>query len=414
MLKKNKIPVLFVGFGDGSTGFSRVIQSILEHIPDKYQLHHFALNIKQSPPESQWCIHPNILEGDFYGEIQLKQLVDRLQPAIVFMLNDLGSYSLYSEILEQYKRETKSVYYCAIDSKVAHPREVEDLITLDRIVVFTHFGKSVLEENVAALKVTRPHFKLPPINLIPHGVDTNLFYPLSGGITGKELVASRLQVRRLLFPQDSNLDDAFIVLNANRNNPRKRIDITMEGFALFAKNKPENIKLYLHMNLYSLDTNLLLYAEKYGIKNRLLFSTRDKEHPEATNEKLNLIYNACDVGINTSSAEGWGLVSFEHAATGAAQIVPKHSACEEIWQESAMLLEPVSRVLDNDDYRERVFVSPEGVAEALEKLYENRNILHEMSVLAYKNATQPQYLWRNIAQQWDTFFQSLFEETDYP
>ena len=42
--------------------------------------------------------------------------------------------------------------------------------------------------------------------------------------------------------------------------------------------------------------------------------------------ELNLLYNACDVGITTSMGEGWGLVSFEHGAAGAAQIVPDHSA----------------------------------------------------------------------------------------
>jgi D-inositol-3-phosphate glycosyltransferase len=38
--------------------------------------------------------------------------------------------------------------------------------------------------------------------------------------------------------------------------------------------------------------------------------------------QLNLLRNACDVGINTSMGEGWGLAGFEHGATGAAQIVP--------------------------------------------------------------------------------------------
>jgi len=46
--------------------------------------------------------------------------------------------------------------------------------------------------------------------------------------------------------------------------------------------------------------------------------------------ELNLLYNACDVGLNTASSEGWGMVSFEHAATGAAQIVPRSWVCGEV------------------------------------------------------------------------------------
>jgi hypothetical protein len=48
--------------------------------------------------------------------------------------------------------------------------------------------------------------------------------------------------------------------------------------------------------------------------------------------------NACDVGINRAMGEGWGLASFEHAAAGAAQVVPNHTACSEIWRERAELI----------------------------------------------------------------------------
>ena len=40
--------------------------------------------------------------------------------------------------------------------------------------------------------------------------------------------------------------DIFIVFNGNRNQFRKRIDITIAAFAKFAKDKPDT-QLYLHM-----------------------------------------------------------------------------------------------------------------------------------------------------------------------
>ena len=57
-----------------------------------------------------------------------------------------------------------------------------------------------------------------------------------------------------------------------------------------------------------------------------------------TEQQINLLYNACDVGINTSMGEGWGLISFEHGATGAAQIVPAHTSFIENWTGAADLL----------------------------------------------------------------------------
>ena len=68
--------------------------------------------------------------------------------------------------------------------------------------------------------------------------------------------------------------------------------------------------------------------------------------------------------------EGWGLVSVEHGATGAAQIVPRHSACEEIWEGAALMLDPIERLVPEAfSPLELAAVSAEQVAEALEMLY---------------------------------------------
>ena len=49
---------------------------------------------------------------------------------------------------------------------------------------------------------------------------------------------SRTDARRRLWPDEPDWHDAFIVLNANRPMPRKRIDLTIQGFAQFARDKP--------------------------------------------------------------------------------------------------------------------------------------------------------------------------------
>ena len=406
MVGSRPIRILLVGYGITATGFSQVAHSILGNLPDRYQLHHLVINTDEASTAGQWVTHPNILPGDVHGVVQLEQLIEELQPSIVFILHNVEYYGFYSSILERYKPDIKIVHYCAVDSRTTHPGVIEHLANIDQLVTFTKFGRNVLEEGAALVRSQQSCFKLPPIHVIPLGVDTDLFRPLYGGNDAAGFAASRLAARRLLFPHDSSLQDAFIVLNANQNNTRKRIDITIRGFALFARNKPENVKLYLHMGRHGYGIDVVSYARSNGVEGRLLFSTEGSEHPSVPSEVLNLIYNACDVGINTSSGEGWGLVSSEHAATGAAQIVPKHSACEEVWHDSAMLLEPVSRVVDRD-YRENVLVSAEGVAEALKLLYENPDVLKTMSVLAYRNGTKPEYLWKNIVRHWDALFQNM-------
>ena len=69
-----------------------------------------------------------------------------------------------------------------------------------------------------------------------------------GWTTLAELTDRRL-AKKALLPDTPDFQDSFIVFNGNRNQPRKRIDITMKGFARFANGKPNNVKLYLHMGV---------------------------------------------------------------------------------------------------------------------------------------------------------------------
>ena len=122
---------------------------------------------------------------------------------------------------------------------------------------------------------------------------------------------------------------------------------------------------------------------------------------------MNLLYNACDVGINTAMGEGWGLVSFEHGAAGAAQIVPNHTACTEIWRGRGELMEPMRWYIPEFSVLEMGEVSPEGVAEALGKLYDNPQRRQQLAQGAYEAALNPDYAWDAIAEQFDDLFVEL-------
>jgi glycosyltransferase involved in cell wall biosynthesis len=111
--------------------------------------------------------------------------------------------------------------------------------------------------------------------------------------------------------------------------------------------------------------------------------------------------------VNTATAEGWGLVSFEHAATGAAQVLPRHSAFACLWEESAVLVEPAA-VRQLFPHLEERIVDAADVAAAFETLYSDRAHRTGMAQAAYRNATRPQFAWSHIAEQWKTlFFQQL-------
>jgi glycosyltransferase involved in cell wall biosynthesis len=120
-----------------------------------------------------------------------------------------------------------------------------------------------------------------------------------------------------------------------------------------------------------------------------------------------LLYNACDVGINTSMGEGWGLVSFEHGAAGAAQIVPDHTACAELWRGHAELIPPARSYVPEFSVLEMGEVSAQGVARALDALYRDPVRRQELSRAAGAVAHNPAHSWEVITRQFADLIVSL-------
>jgi D-inositol-3-phosphate glycosyltransferase len=248
-------------------------------------------------------------------------------------------------------------------------------------------------------------FESPPIWTIPHGIDTATFHPLDDDPAVGDGPIRRLRARQTLFADRPGMQDAFLVLNANRHTSRKRLDLTILGFARFAKDKSRDVKLYLHSPFLSPDSCVRrVYCNLMEGKRIFHTPMHESTHPSVTDDCLNLIYNACDIGLNTSSGEGWGLISFEHAATCAAQIVPAHSSCKELWHGVAVLLEPTTVESCLPDYFEHCLVSEQGVSEALELLYADDRLRAHRARAAYNHAIQPAYQWDRIARRWADLF----------
>jgi glycosyltransferase involved in cell wall biosynthesis len=291
--------------------------------------------------------------------------------------------------------------YCPVDGPLADSRFLAGLAGVARLVLYTEFGRRVVAEGFREAGV--PASAVPPIEVIPHGTDAAIFHPLCVGPAAER----RARAREELFGAAEELQTGFIGLNANRNTGRKRIDLTIEGFARFAADKPPDVRLYLHSGILDGGTNLLGVAKACGVLERIVLTGHPLRHPEVPDATLNLIYNACDVGINTSAAEGWGLCSFEHAATRAAQVVPSHTACAELWSGAAVLLEPeaerrlsVSPVLLSP-------VSTRAVASALQDLYEDPGRAARLADAAFHNATRPEYSWDGVARRFDHLLREL-------
>jgi D-inositol-3-phosphate glycosyltransferase len=327
-----KPKILIIGDAVASTGFARVIRSIFAPLHGDYELHQLATRYDGKAHDYPWKLYSAAKGKSRYGYDQIVPLIEQIQPAIVFLLYDIPFQVPYLEELLKPNPSPKFVFYSPVESGPIAPELLQRLHGVSRYVLFTEYGRREIAETLKSVRRQDPAFQFPALEVIPHGVATETFFPLP----------DKAEARRRMKLDDAEYREAFIVLNANRNMPRKRIDLTMQGFAEFAKDKPANVKLYLHMATEDTGWNVLILAKRYGIFDRLIMTQADNSRPAFSDEQLNLLYNACDVGITTVTGEAWGMVSFEHAAARAAQIVPRHTSLADLWEGAAEFVEPYS------------------------------------------------------------------------
>ncbi len=394
-LGRKKPKILIVGDAVVNTGFARVIFEIFNPLLDRYELCQLGTNFFGDPHNWPWKIFPASVGGYETGENRLGGLVQDLQPDLIFMLQDPWLLVKYLEALRSFP-QIPTVVYASFNSEEIEPTLPARLQIASRIVVYTEFAKlAYLDAHAKGIGGS-----LREIEVIHHGVDTEVFYPLA-----RDRNIARKEARQLIFSlENQDVQNGFIVLNANRNQPRKRIDLTMEGFALFVKDKPDNVFLHLHMGMKDLGWDIKLLGIRYGISHRLIFSTDSAKPPRTDSTTLNYIFNAANVGINTTSSEGWGLVSFEQAAAGLAQIVPDHTSGSELWRCSAWLTPYELRLINPYSNINEYIVKAERIAENLEEAWGNPGLLKEKEALCYQNATQLKYQWKVISRQWDAIF----------
>jgi hypothetical protein len=108
------------------------------------------------------------------------------------------------------------------------------------------------------------------------------------------------------------IGNEIIILNANVNTPRKRIQLTVDSFNELVKiTKMPNLILWLHSSEYN---------DIKNIPEKCIFTKH------LTSDDLNLVYNICQIGLQTSSGEGWSFTNCEHAICGGIQVVPNFLA----------------------------------------------------------------------------------------
>lgn len=185
------------------------------------------------------------------------------------------------------------------------------------------------------------------------------------------------------------------------------MDILLEAFSLFAYNKPSNVKIHMHCGLVDVGWDIPLLAERFGISSRLIVTNKSPSLQTVSDSKLNIIYNAANIGCNTSFGEGHGLAQSEHAATGGVQIVPNHSAFTELYSDCGILVPTAIKQVNTETNTTGRLVTAEAYASYLQYAYDNPDLLEQLSEASIKKFNSPEYTWPYISSQWDKVFKKL-------
>ena len=176
-----------------------------------------------------------------------------------------------------------------------------------------------------------------PITDLRHGIDTSTYFPIPKKLARKYFGLS---------------PDDFIVMNLNRNQPRKRWDICMKAFAEAvsrARDAPaaKPLKLLIATSITGAWNLLEIYdreLKKRGISmeeghKHLIVIDAPQRLPDGD---INILMNCADVGVNTCDGEGFGLCQFEQASIGIPQVVPRLGGFTDFFdQDSAYMCDPV-------------------------------------------------------------------------
>ena len=334
---------------DQTTGYSKVAYNLLRQastLVPKVKVYHFGFqrhpsraNIRKVP-DGVICYDAAANEDpkeEGFGFNKIQEYLDMVDPDVVMIYNDPLIIHRFIESMKYDKSKSSYKLWIYVDqvyNGIAQP--LMDTINkcAHRVYCFTDSWAKTFSE-----------YGGPVPSILEHAVDPTVFSHLPND--------ARFAARKTLnIPTD-----AVVFLNANRNSQRKRLDLSVMGFVQLLKRNPTGQYYFLFVTNMNPQTGayydlqrIFLEELKLNDLERDKFVQRlmimDTSPPNTVNdEAINRIYNATDIGVNTSDGEGYGLCQLEHLYTGAPQVVTDVGSYRSFLNEQiAEFIAPVDRV----------------------------------------------------------------------
>lgn len=315
------------------TGYANIATQIANNMTKHFDVIYLGFQ-SVNGSVSKRHVDPNVKVFDLYeldpespggfGDKAILPILQEEKPDVVFVYNDIGVISAVFKIIESYS--CLKTTYIDMVYEFQDEEQIQFILNkADYLFTFCQFWKDYLD--IVYNKPAKVH---------------NMYH-------GLKKYNPDVLPKRETFGYKPN---DFVILNMNRNSNRKNLDISIRGFFMFLnyleKEKKKDISnIYLQFNCHvctkdGIHIPNVIKAEimrsnlpNYYLKNILI----TKNGHSLSEEEVHGLYNACNLGLSTSSGEGFGLTVIEQAQ------YEKQIVCTFI---------PATRELINTDY----FVHP--------------------------------------------------------
>lgn len=346
-----------------------------------------ATNYLGDPYDGPIALYPatKVDRGDYFGIRRLGEVIGKVKPDIFFILQDLYTVADGLKALNG-KFPVPTVLYAPIDGTPLPLEWIKAAQTADAVVAMSHHGKRVLKEqgNIDA-------------RVLWHGVEHHAVYPAT---PQRPIYFEQNGIKRALGSKEDckdvlGLSGRFVIVAVNRNSIRKNYYDMVRVFAKFRDRHPKAF-LLIHAVPRDEGGDLNVLFQRYGLTDQHVrihnpgdtFIGSDKAW-------LTLLYNAADVKLTTSMAEGFGLTDAEALACGTPVVAQDYSATSEVVGPGGILV-PVERLYTTARMVDFALPNLDAVYNALEVLYNDKEKRQQLATQAVEHAKK--FDWNLTAQ----------------
>ena len=270
--------------------------------PDKGQVHDVSSDIaKETGVEDSYV---KLYPVDGYGnEDILREVIKLENPDAIFLITDPRYFMWLFNMEEEIRTKIPIVYLNIWDDLPAPQYNEEFYDSCDALFGISKQTKAINEI------VLGENAKDKILKYVPHGLDTNKFFPL------KEETNDFKEFKKHIT---KGVEKDFILFFNSRNIRRKSIPDSLAAWKMFvdtlSPEEKEKVLFVLHTDPVSDHGTDLPAVIEYLLgddDDTVVISNQKLPH-----QHMNYLYNMADGVILISAAEGWGLALTESMLTG--------------------------------------------------------------------------------------------------